>query len=168
MKPNQFHGCSQPIGSADLDACETVLKNKLPSEFRQHYLKYNGGIPEDNLFPGNGEWEPLEVTGFYPIKHKKSVADSESSLLIEHYHLMLGKDVIPDRMLPFACDPGGNFFCLDLHDGSVHFYATDGFDPTLSVAENFVKAQRRLAGSFESFMDDLTHNAEYDLDEWPE
>lgn len=168
MRNNPFHGCSQPIENTDLDACETVLTHKLPAEFRQHYLKCNGGIPEDNLFPGNDEWEPLEVTGFYPIKNKKSATDSQSSLLVEHYHLMRAKEVIPDRMLPFAFDPGGNFFCLDLHDGSVHFYATDGFDPTLSVVENFIKAQRRLASSFQIFMGDLTHNPEYDSDEWPE
>ena len=168
MKNNQFHGCSQPIGNTDLDACETVLKHKLPSEFRQHYLKYNGGIPDDNLFPGNDEWEPSEVAGFYPIRYKKNAADSQNSLLIEHYHLMCAKDVTPDHMLPFAYDPGGNFFCLDLHDGSVHFYATDGFDPTKSVVENFIKAQRRLAGSFKVFMGNLTHNSEYDSDEWPE
>lgn len=168
MKNNEFRGCSQPIENTDLDACETVLKHKLPGEFRQHYLKYNGGVPEDNLFPGNDEWESSEVTGFYPIKHKKSAADTQNSLLIEHYQLMCVKNVIPDRMLPFAYDPGGNFFCLDLHDGSVHFYATDAFDPTLSVEENFVKAQRPLADSFRIFMNDLTHNSEYDSDEWPE
>lgn len=168
MENNQFHSCSQPIGNSDLDACETILKRKLPSDFRQHYLKYNGGIPEDNLFPGNDEWEPLEVTGFFPIRHKKSAADPQSSLLIEHYHLMCAKDVIPDRMLPFAYDPGGNFFCLDMEEGSVYFYATDAFDPTLSVADNFLKAQRRLADSFEVFMGHLIHNSEYDSDEWPE
>lgn len=168
MKNNQFRGCSQPIENSDLDACEKALKRMLPRDFRQHYLKYNGGIPEDNLFPGNDEWEPLEVTDFYPVKYKKSAADHESSLLIEHYHLMRAKEVIPDGMLPFACDPGGNFFCLDLDDGTVYFYATDAFDPTLSVEENFLKAQRRLADSFEMFMGYLIHNSEYDSDEWPE
>jgi hypothetical protein len=70
--------------------------------------------------------------------------------------------------LPFAFDPGGNFFCLDLHEGSVHFYATDAFDPSQSVAENFLKAQRRLADSFGIFMGNLIPNYEYDSDEWPE
>lgn len=168
MKNNEFYGCSQPLEDLDLDACETVLRHKLPGEFRQHYLKYNGGVPEDSLIPGNEEWEPLEIAGFYPIRHKRSAAGSQSSLLIEHYHLMCAKDVIPDHLLPFAYDPGGNFFCLDLHDSSVLFYATDGFDPAQSVAENFIKAQKRLADSFRIFMDDLTHNPVYDSDEWPE
>jgi hypothetical protein len=157
MKNNLFHGCSQPIEETELDVCEAVLAHRLPGEFRQHYLKNNGGVPEDGLFRGTGEWEPLEVAGFYPIP-----------ILAEHYHAMCAKRVIPDRMLPFAYDPGGNFFCLDLHEGSVRFYATDGFDPALSVAENFAKAQRRLAGSFKTFMGELTHNPEYDSDEWPE
>jgi len=168
MKNNQFHGCSQPIENADLDACENVLKHKLPREFRQHYLKYNGGMPDDSLFPGNDQWEPLEIAGFYPIKYKTNIVNPQNSLLVEHYQLMCDKEVIPDRILPFAWDPGGNFFCLDLFNGTVHFYATDGFDPNLSISENFIKAQRPLSDSFKSFMDELTHNSAYDSDEWPE
>lgn len=168
MKNNPFRGCSAPIDNAALDASEAALEKKLPIPFRQHYLKYNGGIPEDNLFPGNEAWEPLEAAGFYPIKKNRNAANSQNSLLVDHYHFMRSKEVIPENLLPFAHDPGGNFFCLDLADGSVNFYATDGFDPDLSAAENFDKARRRLAGSFDSFMDQLTHNTDYEGDEWPD
>jgi hypothetical protein len=168
MTNNRFHGCSQPIGDADLDACEALLGRKLPDDFRQHYLRYNGGIPAKALFPANCDWEALEVAGYYPIRRKQGTTEPQFSLLIEHYHLMCTKKVIPVSILPFAFDPGGNFFCLDLHEGSVHFYATDAFDPSQSVAENFLKAQRRLADSFGIFMGNLIPNYEYDSDEWPE
>ncbi|MCU6501752.1 hypothetical protein LPN04_28560 [Rugamonas sp. A1-17] len=71
---------------------------------------------------------------------------------------MRAKRVIPDFFLPFAWDPGGNFFGLDLRDESVAYYATDVFNPKLSDAENYNSAQRRVAKSFEHFLEILEPN----------
>jgi hypothetical protein len=66
-------------------------------------------------------------------------------------------------LLPCAIDDGGNFFCLDLTDGNVYFYATDSFDSDSSFAANHAKAYRWLASSFTAFVEGLKNESEIDL-----
>ena len=167
MKRNDFRNCATAISDADLDAAEASLGFVLPAQFRQHYLTYNGGNPELSIFPGDDLNEPVEVAAFYPIKNNTPAFDTKNSLLVEHYRWMCGKDVIPSSLLPFGHDPGGNFICLNVPDGGVVFYATDSFDPDISMTENHAKVQRRLADSFEEFMDQLDLDEGYGDDEWP-
>ncbi|WP_164608620.1 SMI1/KNR4 family protein, partial [Pseudomonas viridiflava] len=68
---------------------------------------------------------------------------------------MVAKTIIPKTLLPFAIDDGGNFFCLDLADGNVCFFATDSFDSELSAAANHAEAYRWLSNSFEEFVSGL-------------
>ncbi len=51
MKVNQFHNCASAISDSDLDAIEANLGRKLPKSFRNHYLKYNGGQPNQSISP---------------------------------------------------------------------------------------------------------------------
>ena len=81
-----------------------------------------------------------------------------SSEMLHHYQAMVAKRVIPDVVLPFAWDPGGNLFVLDLRTASVAYYPTDMFDPALDAAGNFAKAQRTVATSFEQFLHNLAPN----------
>ncbi|VEA08849.1 integrase [Salmonella enterica subsp. enterica serovar Sanjuan] len=69
---------------------------------------------------------------------------------------------IPINIIPFGNDWGGNYFCLNKNDSSVIFYATDSFDPELSMDKNHVLVQKKLASSFKEFMDKLV--TEEDLD----
>ena len=78
--------------------------------------------------------------------------------MFEHFKAMRAKNVIPDFFLPFAWDPGGNFFGLDLHDGTVAYFATDMYDPTFSEVENYNKGKRTVARSFENFLQILEPN----------
>lgn len=71
------------------------------------------------------------------------------------YVSMTKKNIIQKDALPFAIDPGNNFFCLDLKDGSVFYHANDVFDPALGITENQKKAQRKLTDSFSEFIDSL-------------
>ncbi|MFD2882367.1 SMI1/KNR4 family protein [Pseudomonas lini] len=46
MLENTFSNDEAAITPADLDHLESVIGKKLPTPFRNHYLKYNGGVPE--------------------------------------------------------------------------------------------------------------------------
>ena len=76
---------------------------------------------------------------------------------------MVSKKVIPNTLLPFAIDDGGNFFCLDLTDGNICFYANDSFDSDSSYAANHAKAYRWLASSCDAFIKGLKDESEIDL-----
>lgn len=79
------------------------------------------------------------------------------------YLALTSRQVIPATILPFAIDDGGNFFCLDLVEGCVCFFAVDGYDPDLSAAVNHVRAYRWLTSSFELFVSGLKGESEVDL-----
>ena len=81
-----------------------------------------------------------------------------TSEILEHFQALRAKKVIPDYFLPFAWDPGGNFFGLNLRDGTVAYYPIDMWDPTLDEAQNYKKAARTVASSFENFLENLEPN----------
>lgn len=168
MQSNEFMNCAAKINASDFDNVEKELGYKLPIEFREHYLANNGGNPTDTLFLRDDDEENFEVVGFYPIKYNTLAYETKDSLLVEHYEAMLSRDVIPVNLLPFAHDPGGNFFCINMENGSVVFYATDAFDPSASAQENHLAAQIELTNSFDMFMQHLSHDSSLDSDEWPE
>lgn len=47
------------------------------------------------------------------------------------------------------------FFCLDLLNGAVVFYAVDSFREDMSMVANQVAVQKMIAQSFEKFIDTL-------------
>jgi cell wall assembly regulator SMI1 len=152
-----FDTSAPAIAMADFDALEQALGRPLPEAFKQHYLRYNGGAPSDTQVPGDSVWEPTEVAMFNSIKFPLP-GQGASSEMLHHYQAMVAKQLIPDVVLPFAWDPGGNLFVLDLRTASVAYYPTDMFDPALDAAGNFAKAQRTVATSFEQFLHNLEPN----------
>ncbi len=102
------------------------------------------------------------------MKFNTSAYFDINSLIFEHYEWMRSKDVIPDFLLPFAHDPGGNFFCINIKNGNIIFYAPDAFSKDVDIHQNQCNAQRLLADSFENFMELFEYNDEFDSDEWPE
>ncbi|WP_423367946.1 SMI1/KNR4 family protein [Burkholderia sp. LMG 32019] len=168
MAIEEFVNCAENISVIDFENAEKDLGCTLPVAFRMQYLARNGGSPVNALLKIEGESESLEVVGFYSIKYNTPAFEAADSLLIGHYRLMFSRGVIPANLLPFAHDPGGNFFCIDMDDGSVVFYAADAFDPEFSVKDNHVALQTVVASSFISFMSQLSRDPGLDSDEWPE
>lgn len=158
---NIFDTVAPAISSTDLDDLERALGHDLPDAFKQHYLRYNGGAPTNTQVPGDAKWEPAEVAMFFSVRYPLPGQDSRSEILA-HFEAMRQKKVIPDYFLPFAWDPGGNFFGLDLHDETVAYYATDLLDPSLDETENYRKARRTVADSFKDFLENLESNPDAD------
>jgi cell wall assembly regulator SMI1 len=148
MPPINFQNCSEDVSVFDLDSLEKSVGMRIPKEFRDHYLKFNGGMPSLDWFPAQPGWEPIWIHRFLPIEAAGSAKISIGSI----YETMRQKNAIPENILPFALDPGGNFICLNLRDGTILYHVNDVFDPTISITENHKKAERKLVSSFSEFI----------------
>lgn len=155
MIENTFSNNEAAITPADLDHLESAIGKKLPTLFRNHYIKYNGGIPERTYWLSEDFDEPLEVAVFKPIAHG-------SPSLLSTYQSMLKKQVIPAHLLPFANDWGGNFFCLNLDSGSISYFTIDSFDSDLSSEENQTRSEKYVCSSFIRFVQGLMNEADVD------
>ncbi|WP_320712063.1 SMI1/KNR4 family protein [Enterobacter asburiae] len=158
---NNIINCEKKIGRADIAKMEEKLSITLPDDFVSHYLQFNGGAPEKTWWYGDEDFEPVEVAAFKPFVNNGQTNDDPRSLIDGSYISMVDREVIPKNLLPFANDWGGNFFCLDLDNYSIVYFATDSFDEDLTMHEDHRKLQRYLTNSFANFVNGLV--AEEDL-----
>jgi hypothetical protein len=159
MQNLTFSGCREPASEQDLDDIARSVGSSLPESFRSHYARWNGGMPSLDWFPAHTDFEPIWIHEFLQIQGKR--ADSASGSSIQSvYAMAVAKGLLPKSVLPFAIDPGGNFFCLDVTDGSVSYWLNDVWDANLSVDANHANARRVLSDSFDSFLTALVSEDE--------
>lgn len=158
---NNIINCEKKIGRADNTKTEEKLSITLPDDFVSHYLQFNGGISEKSWWDGDEDFEPIEMAAFKPFAYNSQTNNAPESLIDGCYISMVHRELIPKNLLPFANDWGGNFFCLDLDNYSIVYFATDSFDEDLTMQENHRKLQRYLTNSFANFVNGLV--AEEDL-----
>lgn len=158
---NNIINCEKKIGRADITKTEEKLSITLPDDFVSHYLQFNGGISEKSWWDGDEDFEPIEMAALKPFAYNSQTNNAPESLIDGCYISMVDREVIPKNLLPFANDWGGNFFCLDLDNYSIVYFATDSFDEDLTMQENHRKLQRYLTNSFANFVNGLV--AEEDL-----
>lgn len=155
MFENKFSDCETAITPADLDELESVIGKKLPTAFRNHYLTYNGGMPERPYWASEDFFDSIEVASFRPIAYGEPT-------LLSTYQLMLKKKIIPSHLLPFADDLGGNFFCLNLDSGGISYFTTDTFDSELSPEENHAESEKPVCSNFLRFVQGLVDETDVD------
>lgn len=155
---------SEPaIDISDLEFLESSIGYSLPEPFRKFYLGQNGGVADKDWWDSGDEYEPVRVKKFKSVAKFGADDAADTKFLGGCYAAMTLKNVIPQTLLPFAIDDGGNFFCLDLTDGNVCFYANDIFDPNSSFSTNHAKAYRWLASSFQDFIEGLKDESDVDV-----
>lgn len=154
MSADTFKNCAKPACSADFLALELTLGSSLPEDFKRHYSIWNGGTPECDWFPSRGPWEPIWVHRFLPLSAVGEKTPEEPTIQ-STYKSAADRHILSPGMLPFAVDPGGNFFCLDVASGAVSYHVNDAWDADLSIQENQSKAMRPLTSSFSKFVDAL-------------
>lgn len=141
MLKAEFRDCLPPVGDRDIDEVERKMGVVFPNVLRRHFKQFNGGTTVkaavrvgDRLFA---------VHDFMSIKHGNSNIDDTFNYL---------KPILPANMLPFASDPGGNFYCVFLRVesyGKVYFVDHEELhDPE--------QAFEFMLDSFELFLDSLT------------
>jgi cell wall assembly regulator SMI1 len=143
MKYSEFSDIERGITDADLEDVERSLGFTFPQEVRHHYLQYNGGSPTRYLFK-KGDMVYV-VHQFLPIKYGKHRFEES------FYNLKIKAEILPKHLIPFAVDPGGDYYCFSVRkddNGSVWIYRGD-------YSDNPDKAVEFLAGSFNQFLESM-------------
>lgn len=108
---------SEQVSKPDLDRILKKLAFKMPKEFLDLYKAYNGGIPDKpevtdgrHVFPVHEFYDWDDIVFFKEDLDSYSVPDE-----LEH-----------EKLLPFACDQGGNTYALYFKNAvpEVYFYTT--------------------------------------------
>ncbi len=110
-------------------------------------------MPTLDWFSMQGDWEPLWIHEFLSIESRGAVSNTDSIQSV--YKFATSRGILPPTLFPFAIDPGGNYFCLNLDDGSVSYHVNDVWDHGLTQQENQAKAKLYLTDSFEAFLNAL-------------
>ncbi len=131
---------------------EKELGARLPAQYGQFLLKFNGGRPSPAIVDIEGMPEsPTDVQEFLGIGRPV-----ESSNLITNKAWF--SDRIPPRMLPVARDSGNNLFCLSL--------AGEDFGKVIYVDMQFVGGLEQkvtfyeVAEDFDAFLGKIRERAE--------
>jgi hypothetical protein len=144
---NDFINTKTSLTSCELEKVERLLGFLFPASFRRHYLAYNGGQPQKKLFRKTAD-EAYIVHEFLPIKYGQ-----QRTLFEDAYrHLKIDQKLLPEYFVPFAVDPGGDFYCFSIRDhdnGSIWLWAHEFYDdPDKSITF--------LADSLKDFVEQLT------------
>ena len=104
-----------PITKSEITRVESKFNIKLPQEYVDFLLKYNGGYPEPNRFKYESNKEHYSdslVNWFYSI-YEGEYNNFEPNILNWSLH---GRR-FPDGIIPIAGDPFGNIICIGIADG---------------------------------------------------
>jgi hypothetical protein len=143
MDKNAFKWTEQGVSDPDLDEVESSFRFTLPKEVRSHYLSHNGGSPSKCLFIRDGVI--LVVQQFLPVKYGKHLF--EQTFL----DLKVDDDILPTHLVPFATDPGGDYYCFSVRDndmGSIWIYRGE-------YSEEPDRAVQFIAGSLNEFVEGM-------------
>ena len=139
----KFFDTERSVSGAEIKEVEERLKFTLPSSYKEHLLKYNGGRckPNEFFFEENGKETSSGIDWILSIYHGED--------RFERYFEILKIDSkrLPDSFFPFADDGLGNFICMDSSTEIIYFwdheievdysnYSDDVRDNLLFVASN--------------------------------
>jgi hypothetical protein len=134
---------SAPAASADeLREVESRFGFTFPAEMHDFFCRINGGVPKRPRFR-SGKHEYV-LNEFFPIKHGGPGLNLEDNL-----EAVRRSGVFPTHLIPFACDPGGDFFCFSSRpedEGGIFLYRNDYFDdPQKAVRRIFINFEQLIA-----------------------
>jgi len=105
---NLFIDTNKPISEADIDYVEQQFGFKFPKEIRSHFLEYNGGCPEKYVFKKDDTF--YVVQEFMTIKYGNPDTSFETTI----DDLKIKRKILPEHLVPFAVDPGGDYYCFSV------------------------------------------------------
>ena len=125
---NPFLKAGQEIHTSDILEFESFLGYKLPQDFTEFYLQYNGGTPKKDFYiDPSGEWDAFDIQVFEPIKYPLS--DKQGMVIEDTYDLYVNKKkFLPDYLVPFAHNNTGDPYCINRLTGRICFFSIDDFD----------------------------------------
>ena len=140
----------------DITNLEKTLKLTFPDDYRSFLLKNNGGEPDRTLYKFNENGRESEdiIHFFIGIVPDKDYSDLEYQA--NYFH---SQDRIPKRLIPIACDPGGNLILMGVKGpqrNKVYFW-----DHETEYEEGQIAGYRNvylIANTFTEFLEMLEKN----------
>lgn len=115
---NYLANTKEHITESDLTAIEQKYKFQFPHEIKEHYLRYNGGTPKKSLFIDEDGYT-FVVNNFLPIKYGNSTLE-------ETLDFLRLDQILPEWLIPFADDPGGDLYCFSIDEeelGAIYYWS---------------------------------------------
>ena len=141
-----FSKTSTKLSVDDLKSVEIKLGLILPDQLANHYLQFNGGIPDKPVFYSEKSDIETRIQVFLPMRN----SNIKGLPTFEEMYLKLKEQItlLSRRYLPFAHDGGANPFCVDLETGNIVIIWLD-----IGIVDN--KAIKYLANDFNDFIVNL-------------
>jgi len=95
------HADHRNATEVDVTHFEMAIAARLPDDYRDFLLRYNGGYPSPNGFRGGEE----VLNHFFGLWQKHADLN---------YELLAHRGFIPEGMIPIASDPFGNAILLEV------------------------------------------------------
>lgn len=134
----ELEDSEKQLTKKEFESFESTLKVSFPKDFVDFYLTFNGGFPSHSYFEGK------EISYFAPIKY----GEQEYTITGTIQRLSeLGR--LPNGLIPFANDPGGWNFCIDLNETNygVIYLLPNGIEDQSPIF---------VAQSFDNFISNLS------------
>lgn len=123
------------IDETQVARLETDITGPLPAAYRAFLLAYNGGSPKPNIVAvGDAPDGPTDIQTFFGLNRPTQ----SSNILWNLTNFDI--DVQGHKLLPIACDSGGNLFMIETARDPylVFYYDWTNEEPTLyEVAPGF-------------------------------
>lgn len=142
-----FIATSKALTKSDIFDAEKEMGILFPKDFIAHYLQFNGGCAENDKYVWKDGGE-TRVNSFFPLKY-----DDLGKIETIYRDLFILENYLPEGIVPFATDDGGNFFCISarMQDyGNVYYFNNDHYD-----VENEHSAMEYLENTFSDFIENL-------------
>jgi len=136
-----------PLDEQHVVALEATMGATIPEPYRTFLLTYNGGSPTPDVIVIDGApFKSTDIQVFYGIGTIHETSEISWSLEVR-------TGCLENKLLPIACDSGGNFFVIPLTDeerGSVYYFNVWSGGRPLDPPEPYL-----VAPDFQSFLDKI-------------
>jgi hypothetical protein len=155
-----IRGRGRKLEPSDLINLENVIGYKLPSDYKNFLLKYNGGVPKQWCHDvqgteGTGIGKAVGMRCFYWIDGPENKDSRIKKIYSLEWTYSLYRGRIPDNFFPISEDDGGNQICLSLYGedrGSIWYWdhEAEHYPPSYS---NCYKIANSFQELFEGMFD---------------
>ena len=117
---NRFKHSGKVLNNNDFIQIESKYNFKFPKEVKELYMEFNGGEPEKYIYIDE-DGDDYVVQKILSIKYSEKFTNT-----LEGYIESFRRDnIIPNWLIPFGYDPGGNIYCFSLQNdefGTIYFW----------------------------------------------
>lgn len=149
---NVFYSVKRALTDEDLRKFENENNIVMPVKIREHYLRFNGGYPERNVFCS------MEDERQYIINYFFSIGCGEGLAIEKTLPLLRDEKIFPTWLVPLANDEGGNLFAYSIRngeEGAIYYYVHE-FD----YGEKPEKYIKYLSKDIDTFLNSLNFEEE--------